>query len=142
MTNHHNIPKKALIIDDQQTISMIYSKVLKDLGIEKVFTAPSASIGLKGYLVELPDLVLLDVNMPIKDGLTLLKEIMSNDPDANVVMLTSVNDRQTVINCLRAGAKNYLLKMDEVSDVKQKLINIMRKLDFSRNEFRSIKAIA
>ena len=62
------------------------------------------------YEQEKPDLVLLDVNMPNLDGLQALEQIKRLDPDALVVMLTSLANRQTVEECVRLGAADYIRK--------------------------------
>ncbi|MES1167781.1 MAG: response regulator, partial [Oleiharenicola lentus] len=62
------------------------------------------------YKLHQPDLVLLDVNMPILDGVQALGQIKAFDPDAVVVMLTSLANRQTVEECVRLGAADYIRK--------------------------------
>ena len=57
-----------------------------------------------------PDLVLLDVSMPALDGVQALERIRQADPDAVVIMLTSLTNRQTIEECLRLGAVGYLRK--------------------------------
>lgn len=141
MKNH--IPQRALIIDDQHMMRSIYTKLLKDLSVAQVDTAICGSEGLKKYYSDRPDVVLLDIRMPGIDGLEVLKQIRQIDSDANVIMLTSVSDKSTVIQCLRGGAKNYILKTDEAADVKERLICIFRKLDLNRNNFlNEIRKIA
>ena len=141
-TEEH-IPQKALIIDDQPTICSIYAKILKDLGVGQVETSSSGINGLRQYMTNLPDVVLLDIKMPGMDGLDVIGQIREFDPDSNVIMLTSVSDKGTVINCLQKGAKNYILKTEEVGAVKQRLKSIFRKLDYNRNRiFRNARKSA
>lgn len=62
------------------------------------------------YKILRPDLVFLDINMPSMDGITALKAIRAADPGARVIMLTSVNWSESVIECIEAGAESYLPK--------------------------------
>lgn len=143
MNAEDQIPNRVLIIDDQPTICSIYSKILKDLGVMHVETASSGAMGLRSYMTEIPDVVLLDIKMPGMSGLDVMGEIRAIDTDANVIMLTSVSDKETVISSLRKGAKSYILKTKEAGEVKQRLIGIFKKLDFNRNRiFRNTRKIA
>ena len=130
-----NCPDRVLIIDDQSTMLTIYSKILKDLGVAHIDTANTGTVGVRKYLTDCPNLVLLDIKMPGKSGLDVIDEIRAIDIEANIVMLTSVATRDTVIQCLRKGAKNYLVKTDSVSEIKERLEGIFNKLDFNRNYY-------
>ena len=137
------IPQKVLIIDDQPTICAIYAKILKDLGVAQVDISSSGTNGLRQYMTDLPDVVLLDIKMPGMDGLDVISEIRAFDPDSNVIMLTSVSDKGTVVNSLQKGAKSYILKTEEAGAVKQRLKSIFKKLDFNRNRiFRNVRKSA
>src|SRR5512134_1647468 len=57
-----------------------------------------------------PDVILMDLLMPIKTGLEALREIRAEDPDARVLILTSAADRAQVLAALKAGARGYILK--------------------------------
>jgi NarL family two-component system response regulator LiaR len=57
-----------------------------------------------------PDVILMDLLMPIKTGLEALQEIRAEDPDAKVLILTSAGDRAQVVSALKAGAQGYILK--------------------------------
>jgi len=63
----------------------------------------------------------LDVNMPILDGLGTLREIMAIDPEAVIVMLTSLANRQTVEEALERGATNYIRKDTPRDEIKKSL---------------------
>jgi two-component system chemotaxis response regulator CheY len=134
-SNEQKIPRRALIIDDQNTVCKIYTTVLKSLGVSFVDTASTGMAGIRSYLEHRPDIVLLDINMPGMDGLGVIQEIRKIDADANVIMLTSVSDKDIVIESLKKGAKNYLLKSDELSGIKERFTAIFNKLDLSRGAF-------
>ncbi len=101
---------KALIIDDEPHVRKYISLVLRSLGITTIVEAANGVEGFAAYQREKPDLVLLDVNMPIQDGLETLKQIRAFDPEAVVIMLTSLTTRQTVEEAADQGALHYIRK--------------------------------
>lgn len=105
-----NFTGKVLITDDEAHIRKFVGLVLKRLGQPVIFEAANGQIALDLYQREKPDLVLLDVNMPVLDGVETLAKLKQIDPDAVVVMLTSLANRQTVEECARLGALDYIRK--------------------------------
>lgn len=103
-------PRKILLTDDEPHIRKFISLILKKLGDPRILEAADGAIAVKLFESEKPDLVLLDVNMPNMDGIQALAEIRRIDPDAIVVMLTSLANRQTVEECVRLGAADYIRK--------------------------------
>lgn len=102
--------QKVLLIDDEAHIRKYLSLVVRALGNPAVFEASDGHEGLARYQAERPDLVLLDVNMPGSDGIETLRAILATDPDANVVMVTSLANRQTIEQAIEAGALGYIRK--------------------------------
>jgi len=72
---------------------------------------------LEVYKREQPDLVMLDVNMPIMDGIATLKALKAINPDCVVVMLTSLANRQTIDEAVALGAANYIRKDAPPEDI-------------------------
>lgn len=105
-----SFPRTILLTDDEPHIRKFIALVLKKFGEPRIIEAADGAIAVKLYEQEKPDLVLLDVNMPNLDGIQALEQIRRLDPDALVVMLTSLANRQTVEECLRLGAADYLRK--------------------------------
>jgi two-component system chemotaxis response regulator CheY len=105
-----NHPRKILLTDDEPHIRKFIGLVLKKFGDPRILEAGDGAIAVKLYEQEKPDLVLLDVNMPNMDGIQALAEIKRLDPDALVVMLTSLANRHTVEECARLGAIDYIRK--------------------------------
>lgn len=102
--------QKVLLIDDEAHIRKYLSLVVRALGNPAVIEASDGNDGLARYQAEQPDLVLLDVNMPGSDGIETLRAILAADPDANVVMVTSLANRQTIEQAIEAGAIGYIRK--------------------------------
>jgi len=105
-----NFTGKILITDDEAHIRMFLGLVVRRLGQPTVIEATNGQEAVTVYERHRPDLVLLDVNMPVMDGVQALEKIRQADPDAFVVMLTSLTNRQTVEDCARLGAVSYLRK--------------------------------
>jgi DNA-binding response OmpR family regulator len=103
--------KRVLIIDDDLFISDLYSLELQKAGFV-VTTAGSGELGLSKLPLEHPSLVLLDIAMPVMDGITVLSKIRENkDYDSiKVVLLTNIRDEETIRLGLSKGADGYLLK--------------------------------
>lgn len=72
-----------------------------------------------------PDVVTLDINMPVMDGVEALKKILDWDKEAKVVMLTSEGQKQTVINAISLGAKGYIVKPPNKAKVCAKVKSVL-----------------
>jgi two-component system chemotaxis response regulator CheY len=105
-----NFTGSILLVDDEQHIRKYVGLILRQLGASKILEAPNGEEALATYEREHPDLVLLDVNMPIMDGMETLKKLKALDPDCVVVMLTSLTNRLNIEAALTLGAVNYIRK--------------------------------
>ncbi|MGA1847578.1 response regulator, partial [Deferribacter abyssi] len=93
--------KKILIIDDDPSIRSFYKEFLREEGFE-VSEAGNAITGLKLYKELKPDIILLDINMPDKSGLDILKEIKKKDENIPVFLLTAHEDYKRSFSSLYA----------------------------------------
>ncbi len=103
-----------LVIDDEESLRHTLGRVLRQAGYE-VTTAGEGTQALRldndGYENERPfDVVYLDIRLPGKDGLQVLKEIRQRDPYLPVILLTAFGSVATAVEALRLGATDYLLK--------------------------------
>lgn len=101
---------RVLIADDEPHIRSLISLIVTSLGAEVVAEASDGEQALSMYKQFSPDMVLLDINMPKMDGISVLKQIMAIDNRTLVVMLTSLNALEVVKECIDNGAWNYILK--------------------------------
>lgn len=99
-----------LLVDDEPHIRKFVTLLVRQLGTPTIHEAADGEEALELYDRERPDLVLLDISMPLMDGLETLKRLRIMDPDATVIMLTSMANRQSVEQALAHGAVNYLRK--------------------------------
>lgn len=105
-----NFNGTILLVDDEPHIRKFVSLILKQLGAPILLEAGNGEEAVEIYKRENPDLVLLDISMPKVDGLETLKRIRAIDPDAVVIMLTSMANRQSIEEALGNGAANYIRK--------------------------------
>ena len=103
-------PQTILLTDDEAHIRKFIGLILRKFDNPRILEAGDGVQALALYKEHRPDMVLLDVNMPNMDGLQALAQIKLADPEALVVMLTSLTNRQTVEECVRLGAADYLRK--------------------------------
>lgn len=102
--------KKILIIDDSQSIQKAISWRLKKKGYEIVALASDGNEGFEKFKSLSPDLTILDITMPNKDGRQCLKDIISLNPKAKVVMLSAVSAPEAIAECLSLGAIAFISK--------------------------------
>src|ERR1043165_4025307 len=103
-------PTSALIVDDEAHARMFVRMLLKQLGVATVWEAADGAAALEMVRDKRPELVLLDINMPVMGGLATLSKLRETDPDLPVIIVSSESATPTVREAARLGAVGYLLK--------------------------------
>lgn len=116
-----NFTGMILLIDDEPHIRKYVSLILKSIGSPIIIEAGNGAEGVAAYQRENPDLVLLDVNMPVMDGIETLQKLKEIDPNCVVIMLTSLANRQTIEQAVELGATNYIRKDTPKNEIAQAL---------------------
>ena len=101
---------RVLVVDDSATMRKIIGQQLKSEAYEVCGEAADGAEAFQLYKELEPDVVTLDINMPVVDGIAALKNILDYDKEAKVVMLTSEGQKQTVVESISMGAKGYIVK--------------------------------
>lgn len=111
---------KIIIVDDSRILRKILNTTLTEAGHEIIGEAGNGEEVLK--LIEdgnVPDLVTLDITMPVMDGLTALKNIKEKYPSVKVVMVSAAGQKNKVMEALKSGASDFLQKPFDPEDVKR-----------------------
>jgi DNA-binding NarL/FixJ family response regulator len=103
---------RLLLVDDQKLITESFKVLLETEceGVEVVGTSHDGAEAVEAAARLKPDLILMDVRMPVMDGVEATRLIMESDPETKVIMLTTFDDDDLVAAAIRHGAAGYLLK--------------------------------
>jgi two-component system chemotaxis response regulator CheY len=99
-----------MLCDDSRTILTLLEKKLTDAGHEVVGKANDGEEGVKLFASTKPDLALLDITMPNKDGRECLRGILSLNPGAKTIMVSALQEESVVQECLKTGARAFITK--------------------------------
>ncbi|MDD6036264.1 MAG: response regulator [Lachnospiraceae bacterium] len=102
--------KNILICDDAAFMRMMIKDILTKNGYDVAGEAENGQVAVDKYSEVKPDLVMMDITMPEKDGIQALKEIKAKDPSANVIMCSAMGQQAMVIESIQAGAKDFIVK--------------------------------
>lgn len=116
---------RILVVDDEDTLRLTLKARLTSGGFE-VETARDGEEALEKLKASLFDVVLLDINMPRMDGITTLGVLAELYPKIDVIMLTGFADFSTAIECLKAGAKDYLVKPIDTTELITRMRSLLR----------------
>ncbi len=102
--------KTVLITDDTAFMRMTLKNVIQKNGFEVVGEATDGEDAIVKYQELKPDLVTMDITMPKMDGITAIKHIITEDPNAKIIVCSAMGQKPMVIDALNAGAKDFLVK--------------------------------
>ncbi len=100
---------KIMVVDDAAFMRMKCVRLLTENGYE-VVEAGTGSEALETYKAQKPDGVLMDITMPDMDGLAALKQLKQVDPNARVAMVTAMGQQGIVLDALKSGARDFVVK--------------------------------
>jgi len=118
---------KILLVDDSRTIRSIQKNVLKQLGYTDILEAEDGVQALKIFNETVPDLMLVDWNMPNMDGITLVRKIREINKTVPMMMCTTEAEKSRVLDAVKAGVNNYIVKPFSVESLSEKINQTLAK---------------
>ena len=115
---------KILIVDDSRTSRKVLRGSLEEGGHEVVDEAVNGQEGVQKFQACKPDIVTMDITMPVLDGMEALKMIKALKPDMKVVMVTAAGQKSKMIDCIKLGANEFLTKPFD----KEEIVSVINKL--------------
>ncbi len=121
------VASRILVVDDASFMRTLLKDIIKSNGLaSEIFEASDGIEGVKAFQKVKPDLVTMDVNMPKADGIQALRAILKINPAAKVVMITSVEEKHIVQDAIKLGARDYVVKPFDRSNVPLVLNRVIR----------------
>ncbi len=121
------VASKILVVDDASFMRNVLKDIIKSNGLaSEIFEAADGIEGVKAFQKIKPDLVTMDVNMPRADGIQALRAILKIDPLAKVIMITSVEEKHIVQDAIKLGARDYVVKPFDRSNVPLVINKVIR----------------
>ncbi|MCM3161284.1 MULTISPECIES: response regulator [Bacillaceae] len=114
---------RILVTDDAAFMRMQLKDMITKAGHEVVGEAENGEVAVQKYKDLKPDLVTMDITMPVMDGVQAVREIKAFDPNATVIMCSAMGQQQMVVEAIQAGAKDFLVKPfspDRITEALQK----------------------
>ena len=102
--------KKIMIVDDSLMVRLNLKRLFEKHGYEVVAEACDGRDAVDKFEKFQPDLITMDITMPIMDGISALREIMKIDGDARVIMISALGQESKIIEAVNSGAKHYIQK--------------------------------
>lgn len=134
--NHHNLP--VLLVDDEPQILKSFSVMLRSYGISRILTIDDSREVIPALEKEQVSVIVLDLSMPYVSGIELLTEINHSFPHIPIIIMTAMNELETAVECMKAGAFDYLVKPVERSRFETCMERALE-VCMLRNEVTSLK---
>jgi len=146
-----------VLVDDHSLLRIGLAQLLQSLGYTVIFEADDGKEFIEKLSnTNLPDIVLMDINMPLMDGYETTQWLKTNYPDIKVLALSMYDNENSIIRMLKAGAKGYILKDSEPAELREaidaliskgyyysdlvsgKLIHAINKIDDTGNDVNTV----
>jgi len=119
-----DLMKKMLLVDDAMFMRVVLKNILVKEGYDIVAEASNGLEAIEMYKKHQPDIVTMDVTMPEMDGIVATKEILKLDPEARICMVSAMGQQQIIMESIKSGARDFIVKPFEATDVLSKIKNL------------------
>lgn len=120
---------KLLIADDSNIIRRAIENYLKEFELEICGSVDNGEEALSLYKQYSPDLVTMDITMPRMDGLTAIRKILDHDPEARILVISALKDKETGIEALKMGALGFLPKPFTPLQLKEEISQVLEEME-------------
>ena len=103
----------------------ILKEILEEVGYSVIAEAANGEEAVKAYKQHKPDLVTLDITMPVMDGIEALKQLIAFDPNVKAIMITAAGQQSKLIEALKIGAKKFITKPFEKEEIVNNIGEVM-----------------
>ena len=117
--------KRVLIVDDSTYMQAQLKKILEKEGHTVIGTGANGIEAIKSYRELKPDVITLDIVMPQMGGIEALRMLKSLDPNVNVIMVSSITDKDSIKTCALIGAHHYILKPFDEEKVREVIRRVL-----------------
>lgn len=117
-----------LIVDDDNTTRELLRSILNSMQFKKIYTATDGAQAISQFNEIKPDLIFLDIEMPVKDGFETMKEMLATNPDQYIAIVSSHSTMDYVKRAIENGAKGFIVKPYTPAKVKDIVVKYLRGL--------------
>jgi two-component system chemotaxis response regulator CheY len=117
----------VLVIDDIPFIRNVLKDIIRQAGFPFAGEAGDGREGVESFRRLRPDVTLLDITMPVLDGISALGQIMQIDPDSRVVMCSAIGEQSMIIRAIRLGAMDFIVKPFKPEQIVTTIQNALRR---------------
>ena len=108
---------RVLLVDDSKMSRKMLRAILEEAGYSIIAEATNGAEAVEAYKEHKPDLVTLDITMPVMDGIEALKQLLVINPDVKAIMITAAGQQSKLIKALKIGAKKFITKPFEKEEI-------------------------
>lgn len=115
----------VLIVDDAMFMRVAIGNMFKEWGFDVVAEAANGRDAVAMYKEHQPDLVTMDLTMPVMSGLEAVKKIVPQFPEANIIMITAMGQQRVIVEAIESGAKDFITKPFSPEKLKTVVWNVL-----------------
>lgn len=117
--------KTVVIVDDAEFMRKVLGKIFRELEVEIIGEGGTGDEGISLYKSHHPDLITMDLTMPNKSGLEAIKEIIAFDPNAKILVVSSIGSDLIIMEAIELGAKDFVVKPFKKEQLTKTVQNIL-----------------